>query len=113
MLQHGVRLDRPVAAYDKWIGRIPGVYLEQVLDQQAPPTLTVRNDPACLAMLRHYRSLMPMAQEARKPIFLLKPADGAIGAHQLAVQRVYADFVGLARRIQEAVAGAGVRRVGG
>lgn len=112
VLQHGVRLDRPVAAYDKWIGRIPSVYRHEVLDQQVPGALTVQSDPACLAMLRHYRSLMPMAQEARKPIFLLKPADGAIGAHQQAVQRVYADFVGLARRIQEAMAGAGASQAG-
>ena len=31
--------------------------------------------------LRNYRSLMPMAQEARKPMFDLSPADGAIGSH--------------------------------
>lgn len=26
--QHGVRLDRPVKAYDKWVQRIPRVYRE-------------------------------------------------------------------------------------
>jgi cellulose biosynthesis protein BcsQ len=112
VLQHGVRLDRPVAAYEKWIGRIPDLYRQEVLGQPAPPTLTVRDDPNCLAMLRHYRSLMPMAQEARKPIFLLKPADGAIGAHLRAVQRVYTDFDGLARRVQEATAGAEAHQAG-
>jgi cellulose biosynthesis protein BcsQ len=112
VLQHGVRLDRPVAAYEKWIGRIPGVYRQEVLGQQAPPSLTVRSDPHCLAMLRHYRSLMPMAQEARKPIFLLKPADGAIGAHQQAVRRVYEDFVDLARRIQKATANEAAHQTG-
>src|SRR5438045_5525394 len=28
--QHGVRLDRPVKAYDKWVNRIPGVYRQSV-----------------------------------------------------------------------------------
>lgn len=54
--------------------------------------------PHCLAMLKDYRSLMPMAQEARKPKFHLKPADGAIGAH---VQSCYRDFRALARTIAE------------
>jgi chromosome partitioning protein len=42
---------------------------------------------------------MPLAQEARKPMFHLKPADGAIGAHVQAVQGAYQDFEELAREI--------------
>ena len=42
---------------------------------------------------------MPMAMEARKPMFFLKPADGAIGAHVAAVGDCYRDFETLARRI--------------
>ncbi|HEY4774209.1 MAG TPA: hypothetical protein VIH40_05255, partial [Xanthobacteraceae bacterium] len=45
------------------------------------------------------RSLMPMAQESRKPMFLLKPADGAIGGHQAAVKECYQDF----RRLTETI----------
>ncbi len=33
-----------------------------------------------------------MSMEAHKPIFLLKPADGAIGAHLYAVQKSYEEF---------------------
>ncbi len=44
-----------------------------------------------------------MAQEARKPVFALRPADGAFGGHQQAVQRAYADFEGLADRILDKV----------
>ena len=52
---------------------------------QAPDrTLTIDNDPNCIAKLKDYRSLMPLAQEARKPMFFLKPADGALGAHSKA-----------------------------
>ena len=57
-----------------------------------PPTLPEGEDPNCLAHLKDYRSLMPMAQEAKRPMFLLKPADGAIGAHQRAVRDCYTDF---------------------
>jgi hypothetical protein len=49
--------------------------------------------------LKHYRSLMPMAMTAHKPMFLLKEADGARGAHLEAVQACYDDFYQLARRI--------------
>ena len=65
----------------------------------------VAQDPYNLALLKHYRSLMPMAMEARKPIFALKPADGAIGAHVEAVRSCYGDFLALARKI---AAGAGL-----
>jgi hypothetical protein len=44
---------------------------------------------------------MPMAQESHKPIFHLKPADGAIGAHIYAVRDVYKDFKELARKIAD------------
>jgi len=95
--QHSVRLDRPVRAYEKWIQRVPSAYDEFVLAGQGG------FENHCLAQLKHYRSLMPMAQEARKPIFLLKAADGAIGAHYQAVQEVAHDFKNLATKILQRV----------
>jgi hypothetical protein len=44
---------------------------------------------------------MPMAQEARKPMFHLKAADGALGAHAKAVEEAGRDFAGLAKSIAE------------
>jgi hypothetical protein len=44
---------------------------------------------------------MPYAQDARKPMFELKSADGALGAHLTAVQRCREDFENLARKIAE------------
>lgn len=99
VLQHSVRLDRPVKAYEKWIARIPQEYRSSVLHAPEDDTVSVANDPHCLALLKHYRSLMPMAQEARKPVFLLRTADGALGAHQAAVLQSYQDFRDLARSI--------------
>ena len=56
-----------------------------------------------LAHLKDYRSLMPMAQEAHKPMFLLKPGDGAIGSHFLAVQACRDDFKDLTDKITSAI----------
>lgn len=99
VLQHSIRLDRPAKAYDKWIARIPRIYAKSVLDTSVSPSLTIAKDSQCLALLRHYRSLMPMAQEANKPIFHLRPADGAIGAHTSAVKDCQKDFTRLADSI--------------
>ncbi len=103
LMQQPVRLDRPVRAYERWIARLPDIYREDVLDEPTRDSPSVTNDPHCLALINHHRSLMSMAQEARKPIFYLKPADGAIGAHYNAVQQVYGDFRQLARELAERV----------
>ncbi|MEW5767681.1 MAG: AAA family ATPase [bacterium] len=100
ILQHAVRLDRPVRAFDRWLQRIPVVYQEAVLGKDSGES-PAENDPHCLASLRNFRSLMPMAQDARKPMFDLKPADGAIGSHLSLVQTCYQDFKSLALKIVE------------
>ncbi|MFA5985661.1 MAG: AAA family ATPase [Methylococcaceae bacterium] len=100
--QHSVRLDRPVKAYDKWVQRIPNVYREYVLHESpSEKSLKQEDDPYCLATIKHYRSLIPMAQEHRKPIFNLTSADGAIGAHANAVQDAKNDFKKLAMGIAD------------
>lgn len=102
VLQHAVRLDRPIRAYGRWIERIPTVYREAVLHEK---TFILRadneNDVHCLATLRNFRSLMPMAQDARKPMFDLRPADGAIGSHAQLAQVCGEEFRRLAERIVE------------
>lgn len=95
---HGMGLDRVVKAYKRWIDKIPVDFHGAVLGETAPP----EPDPYCLAQLKHYHSLLPLAQEARKPVFALKPADGAFGGHAQAVQRAYEDFRGLAISILDA-----------
>jgi len=101
VMQHGILDTRPVKAYKRWMDRIPTTYREAVLAEKTSNTPTVTSDPYCLALLKHYRSLMPMAMEARKPIFFLKSADGAIGAHIEAVRSCYSDFKKLAEKIAE------------
>jgi len=101
VMQHGVREGRPVKAYRKWVDRIPSTYRSFVIGEQPSysPTVSVESDPYSLALLKHYRSLMPMAQEHRKPIFFLKPSDGAIGSHYQAVQECYGHFLQLAKQV--------------
>ena len=98
LMQHSERLSRPVKAYKKWADRIPGTYTQSVLKAGTPLAETLP-DPHCLARLKHYRSLVPMAQEARKPIFQLTAADGAIGNHSYAVIEARHQFTGLALAI--------------
>ena len=102
VMQHAVRLDRPVKAYRRWMERIPAVYEAAVVSDSSSSRATMTDhDPNCLATLKHYRSLMPLAQEARKPMFALKAADGAIGGHAAAVQGCYRDFQELAEAVAE------------
>jgi cellulose biosynthesis protein BcsQ len=96
ILRHAMRLDRTVRAYGRWMERIPWVYRQAVLGESAPEMPGATGAPHSLATLTHYRSLMPLAMDARKPMFSLKPADGAIGAHMTAVHDCYLDFRGLA-----------------
>lgn len=103
VLQHGVRLDRVVGAYDQWLRKVPGEYRSSVLDEPVAEAPAAAEDRHCLGLMKHYHSLVPMAQEARRPLFLLRSADGAIGAHQQAVVNAYGHFAELARRILDGV----------
>jgi chromosome partitioning protein len=99
IMQYGIRDSRPVKAYQRWMDRIPAVYRECVTEEPLVSVPKVDDDPYALATLKNYRSLMPLAMDAHKPMFHLKPADGAIGAHQEAVKKCRDDFLSLARKI--------------
>jgi len=99
VMQHAVRLDRPVEAYERWMRRIPVVYRGSVQALRGMAPGSIDDDGNCLAALKHYHSLMPLAQEAKKPMFFLRAADGAIGGHAQAVQDCGKDFRALARKI--------------
>ncbi|MGH9072107.1 MAG: ParA family protein, partial [Acidimicrobiales bacterium] len=101
VLQHTVRLDRPVKAYDRWLRRIPEEFHRAVLGE-AEPCLNGGVDAYQLGSLRNYRSLMPLAQDARKPMFDLRAADGAVGSTSRLVRICHSDFEELARRIMAA-----------
>ncbi len=98
IMQYSAKESRPVKSYLRWANRIPYVYSEYVLKNNSSKQI-VEEDENCIALLKHYHSLAPMSMEAHKPMFLLKPADGAIGAHLFAVQKCYDDFSALAKKI--------------
>lgn len=103
VMQHGTRDGRPVKAYQRWLDRIPEVYRTAVMDETPGKTPLPGNDPYELAQIRYFRSLMPLAMEARKPMFHLKPADGVIGSHVQSVQGCYTEFLALAKRVAASV----------
>lgn len=98
LLNSSMRSNQPVKAYKRWADRIPAIYAEHVLGDKAAPA-ACEPDPHRLAMIRHYKSLMPMARDARKPMFLLRAADGAIGGHTAAVRDCYLQFKALAESL--------------
>jgi chromosome partitioning protein len=95
IMQPTMRLDRPVKAYQRWLNRIPMVFATAVLDQPATD-LESRYE---VATLRNYQSLMPLAHDARKPMFDLRSADGALGSTQTLVQRCHQDFRSLSEEL--------------
>lgn len=100
VMQFGLRDSGVVKAYERWLKKIPATYYENIggLQQEGDNT-----DEHMLALLKHYRSLVPMAMEARKPIFDLKAADGALGAHSYAVKSCFDDFEILANKIVDRI----------
>ena len=103
IMRHSVRNYRPVKAFARWIEKIPGEYRQSVVQASDCSDDSDSADPHLLAHLKDYRSLMPLAQEASKPMFMLKPADGAIGGQQAAVQECYRDFRDLALKIEDRI----------
>jgi len=101
--QHIARADRPVTAYRRWADKIPGVFRQAVLEQAGEPDVQIEKDPHCIRMIKHFASLVPFAQLARKPVFDLKQADGIGGGQIQAVAKSRAEFEALARDVVKRV----------
>ena len=101
VMRRAIRLYRPVMAFEHWIGKMPGEYARCVIGEVGAPSGEGADDRNLLAHLKDYSALMPMAQEANKPMFRLKPADGVIGAYQRAAASCHEDFRNLANTIIE------------
>jgi cellulose biosynthesis protein BcsQ len=96
-----INAGRAPIAQQRYVDRIPKVYREAVLNkppQARPPAI----DPNRLGVIKHYHSLIQLAQEARAPMFLLRPADGAIGAYSKNVVDAKQTFKALALKIAAA-----------
>ena len=76
LLNPSVRENRPVKSYLKWADRIPGTYAKEVLGDSGQ-SAAIDDDDNRLAMLKHFKSLMPMAQDAQADV----PSDGRRWGH--------------------------------
>lgn len=97
--QHLALGDEPVRAYQRWLAQIPTSFAGDVLGQTASRAETVQKDPYCLGFLRHFASLVPLAQAAHKPLFELAHADGVVGSQYQTVARATKAFEQLASTI--------------
>jgi len=64
VMRHSVQAGRPARAFSRWMQRIPDAYHREILNETGNVPDRVEDDPHCLAVLKDYRSLMPLAQEA-------------------------------------------------
>lgn len=106
--QHGVRLSRPVRACDRWVRQMPAEYSRSVLGNETSATAASdpQDDKHCIATVKHYRSLVPLAQAARKPIFSLSAGDGALGSHAVAARGAFQDIRKLVENVLQRTQGA-------
>ena len=94
-------IQRPAEDYVEWLQGVPDDYGRYV---EGNPTLSRRStqlarDGRCLGHLRHFVTLRSLAEDARKPIFAMKPADGILGGYGDVVRGCYNDFRALATEI--------------
>ncbi|HEY6328358.1 MAG TPA: ParA family protein [Blastocatellia bacterium] len=100
LLNRAARIGKAAdARWRRTVARITATYHQAFLEDLASVPRSVADDPHCLAVLKPYNSLMDLAGQARKPMFLLTAADGAIGGHAQAVRECYSDFRTLALKI--------------
>jgi chromosome partitioning protein len=87
-------------AYGTWLERVPGEYAKALHLVGDDNQIKAQYG---LPVVKHYRSLMAMAHEARKPLFHLTPADGALGSHATAARDAGKDFRDLARLLAQRI----------
>jgi chromosome partitioning protein len=104
VFQKGIRSLRHGIQVRNYNHLIPDIYAQWVSGNQPNEpngAISLEEDGHCLAHLRRSPSLEPMAEECNKPIFLLKPADGAIGGLSEMVVKTYRDYRAFVQKILE------------
>jgi len=86
---------------ESWTAQIPSVFHECFLQERF--SRSIDEDPRCLAHLRHFVSLVPLAQVARKPMFDLKRADGIGGGQLQLVAKFRGELEALVQKIASSV----------
>ena len=101
LLDRAFLLYQPYEVPDRWAQRLSDEYVGTVLHEPGNVDQSVAGDSRPLARLKHQPSLLPMAREARKPMFFLQSADGVIGSEVRAVLDCYTEYRDAARRVAE------------
>lgn len=102
MQQFNVYRTRKTRAYERWGGQIPKYIDDYVIAPLTVPNLSILNlvlplSNYQIADFKNYHSLIPMAQEALKPVFELTGADGVIGGHFQYVSDCSNEFEAIAK----------------
>jgi chromosome partitioning protein len=101
VIEQPIYIHRNLQSFWYWMDRIPALY-QQFVQQKTPrevENVPVNQDANLIFRLKNYHSLVPLATEARKPLFLLKFADGAGGSYATLVRECYQDYKKMAEEI--------------
>lgn len=102
--QFNVYRKRKTKAYQNWGNQIPE-YIKKYLisplnsDRLSRFQLIENVEDFKIADFKNYHSLIPLAQEAQKPVFELTSKDGVIGGHYQYVEDCRKEFIEIANTI--------------
>ena len=99
LLNRPIRLDRPFAMPGRWTERFDRKYRAAILGELGSRQEAFGAEPDSLGVLRSYVSLMALSQEARRPMFFLKPGHGATTGDMAATQECYREFNVVAKNV--------------
>jgi cellulose biosynthesis protein BcsQ len=96
--QFNVYNRRKTKAFQNWGSQIPSYIQRFVINplQSIDPSLILTLPDYHIADFKNYHSLVPMAQDALKPVFELTSQDGVIGAHYEYVADCRREFIAIA-----------------
>lgn len=94
---------RGVRSYRANGNQIPRLYQEFILEGGPRFASSPAEDTNYLGGLKGYLNLLSLSLEARKPMFLLRAADGALGSAAEAVSDCYAGYKQIAKNIRTRV----------
>ncbi len=93
--------DRPADIPDRWRDRVRREYEHAIIHEPGVMEQSAPEGARPLASIRYHTGLLPLAEDARKPMFRLTPADGVFDDQNREVTSSYRDFENVARRIAE------------
>lgn len=102
--QFNVYRKKPTKAWSRWASEIPTYINNYVVTPLSSPgipsaNLVVSASDYKLGEMKNYHGLIPMSQDALKPVFELKTGDGVIGDHHKYVKQNFEEYKQMAEII--------------